>query len=601
MLEIDRSIEDKYLHEISHITAVIKKHKAVFNQLMWFRIGFFFSEILLFVAFVSVENPMLVRFIGFSLILPVFLFAWIVKKQSSISAAIQHAENLRWILQNEINIIHGEPNGYDSGSSFDAPEHPYTSDLDVFGPQSLFALVNRCATADGNRILANSFATVSTMNKMEEKQRAVQEVASHRDKTFEFRAFLLKHNPEHIKRLKERLATQLGNELQFTHNPLLRLYTKWLPFIILSTLLAAVFLHANGWYVIAGIAFLNVSITSFLSRRINRIYIGFSGSATVLNSFALAIRWIEEMNWKEILTTSLSNRKNPAGAKIKALSAIIQAFDLRLNVLVGGLLNLLLLWDVKCSIRLAEWQLAESHPVRQALDKIGDFEELVSLGTLVNNYQNWCFPDFKDNFCFEAEQLGHPLISERTRTYNDYAFTNSPTVDIITGSNMSGKSTFLRTIGISMVLAYAGAPVPARALRLSVFNIFSYMRIKDSLHENTSTFKAEIDRLKMILQQISTDSNALLLVDEMLRGTNSKDKFLGSMAFIKRMITLHCPALFATHDLQLSKLEDDNPGKVRNFHFDIQIDENDMVFDYLLKNGPCTTFNASILLKQIGL
>jgi DNA mismatch repair ATPase MutS len=174
-------------------------------------------------------------------------------------------------------------------------------------------------------------------------------------------------------------------------------------------------------------------------------------------------------------------------------------------------------------------------------------------------------------------------------------------VDIITGSNMAGKSTFLRTVGINMVLAYAGAPVCAASLKLSVFNILTYMRIKDSLNDQTSTFKAELNRLKMILEGVKVLSHPLVLIDEMLRGTNSKDKYLGSRVFIQQMIREHTPTLFATHDLQLSDMTDAYPAEVRNYHFDIQLAAGEMNFDYKLKHGACKTFNAALLLQEIGL
>ena len=211
------------------------------------------------------------------------------------------------------------------------------------------------------------------------------------------------------------------------------------------------------------------------------------------------------------------------------------------------------------------------------------------------------FPTINENFSLKADELGHPLIATQKRVDNSFSFSEAPTVDIITGSNMAGKSTFLRTVGINMVLAYAGAPVCAKRMDLSIFRLLTYMRIKDNLIESTSTFKAELNRLKMILSEVELHSNAFVLIDEMLRGTNSKDKFDGSKAFIEKLIKIKTPTLFATHDLQLSELEQIHPTSVRNFHFDIQLVGNEMEFDYLIKHGPCTKFNAAILLKQIGL
>ena len=165
---------------------------------------------------------------------------------------------------------------------------------------------------------------------------------------------------------------------------------------------------------------------------------------------------------------------------------------------------------------------------------------------------------------------------------------------------MAGKSTFLRTIGINAVLAYTGAVVCATQFELPIYQLISYMRIKDSLNESTSTFKAELDRMKFILDTVGRKTDSFFLIDEMLRGTNSVDKYLGSRAIIRKLLAMKGQGMVATHDLQLATLEEENPGELENFHFDIQVVDGEMLFDYRLKNGRCTIFNASLLLKGIG-
>ncbi|OIQ63173.1 DNA mismatch repair protein MutS [mine drainage metagenome] len=166
---------------------------------------------------------------------------------------------------------------------------------------------------------------------------------------------------------------------------------------------------------------------------------------------------------------------------------------------------------------------------------------------------------------------------------------------------MAGKSTFLRTAGINTVLALCGAPVCAQYMKVSVMTILSYMRIKDSLNESTSTFKAELDRLQMLLTAVESDTKIFFLIDEMLRGTNSVDKYLGSKAVIERLISKKGVGMVATHDLQIAELEKKYPAYIRNFYFDIQVVNGEMLFDYKMKHGECKTFNASLLLKQIGI
>ncbi|WP_369829198.1 hypothetical protein [Mucilaginibacter sp. OK268] len=219
------------------------------------------------------------------------------------------------------------------------------------------------------------------------------------------------------------------------------------------------------------------------------------------------------------------------------------------------------------------------------------------------NYPEWNFPQIDDReaYTLTAHGLAHPLIDATKRIENDYELDDAFKIDIITGSNMAGKSTFLRTIGINTVLALCGAPVCAKSMQVSVITIISYMRIKDSLNESTSTFKAELDRLQMLLAAVENEPKIFFLIDEMLRGTNSVDKYLGSKAVIEQLIAKKAVGMVATHDLQIAQLETKYPDYVRNFYFDIQVKDGEMLFDYKIKHGECKTFNASLLLKQIGI
>ena len=228
---------------------------------------------------------------------------------------------------------------------------------------------------------------------------------------------------------------------------------------------------------------------------------------------------------------------------------------------------------------------------------------MISLSTLAINYPGWCFPEIAEGpgYTLKAKGLAHPLIAIKKRIENDYELDDTFNIDIITGSNMAGKSTFLRTAGINTVLALCGAPVCAVYMKLSVMTMVSYMRIKDSLNESTSTFKAELDRLQMLLKAVESEQKIFFLIDEMLRGTNSVDKYRGSKAVIEQLISKKGVGMVATHDLQIAELEKKYPAYVRNFYFDIQVIDGEMLFDYKIKHGECKTFNASLLLKQIGI
>ncbi|TDG35258.1 DNA mismatch repair protein MutS [Pedobacter changchengzhani] len=601
MVKTQEEIISDYNLETTKITATIAKTKKQIDKLSFVRVGLFLLAILLFVLFVSAEKEVFNLIFGISILVPIILFALVVKKQSILDREVIYLKQLLWVYQNELNILHDLPNGYDNGDGFASEAHPYSSDLDIFGPSSLFALLNRCSTKNGNHLLASHLAEPVDINLIIQRQEAVKEITSKTTDTYGFRANLYGHDNTKIEQIKSQLKNQLQKQLEFTNGTFFKFYTKIIPYftiglVLLTLFVDGVFGNLLGLFLVA-----NIGWTIILNPKVNLVFYGFGNGSNLLNDYAVAVKWTENQNWKSAYILSLFKFKTPVSHEIKSLSKIIQNFDARLNILVGGILNAFLLWDFRCCIKLNQWCKTSSDHVIDALNRIGDFEELISIATVAYNQPKWTFPDIKHNFEIVAVELGHPLINESYRVANSFELEKQPTVDIVTGSNMAGKSTFLRTLGINMVLAYLGAPVCANKMSLSSFKILTYMRIKDSLNESTSTFKAELNRLKMILDQVAIHKNALVLIDEMLRGTNSRDKYLGSKVFIEKLISTKTPALFATHDLQLSELKETHQTAVRNYHFDIQISDGEMKFDYKLKHGACKTFNAAILLKEIGL
>lgn len=601
MLKQQAEIIADYNQKIKQVTADIDQTRKRIDQLSLLRIGLFLAEILFFVLLLQSADDSLRTLIQICLLLPVIAFVFIVRRQSQLDREIDYKKQLLWVYQNEWNVLNGTPNGYDHGQAFESELHPYTSDLDIFGSASLFALINRCSTKSGNKLLAKNFAEKSTRDKILLRQEAIKEITDKIAETYSFRANLHGYDPNKIEQIRIQLKHQLGAQLGFVKGSFLRFYVKLVPYISVGLILAAVLISTAFWKILALLFVIHTGWNVLLGSKINKVFYTFGGSSNLLNGYASAILWTENQSWKSSYTLGLLDSKIPVSKEIKSLSKIIQNFDARLNLLVGGVLNALLLWDLKCCISLDIWYKSSSKDVISALEHLGDFEELISLATTTYNQPDWVFPVLADQFALTATHIGHPLINEQVRVDNDFHLEAKPTVDIVTGSNMAGKSTFLRTLGINMILAYTGAPVCAKTMQLSVFSINTYMRIKDSLNESTSTFKAELNRLKMILDNVVEDKDTFVLIDEMLRGTNSRDKYLGSKVFIQKLITEKTPALFATHDLQLADLIIDHPETVRNFHFDIQITEGEMKFDYLLKQGPCKTFNAAILLKEIGL
>jgi len=601
MLKTQEEILSRYNLEVTATSTKIKETKKQVDQFSFMRIGLFLIEILFFVLFVSTPNNTLQTILGFALIIPVIVFVLIVKKQTRLDKKIEYLKQLLWVYQNECNLMLGKGNGYGNGKEFESELHPYTSDLDIFGPASLFEQLNRCNTKNGIGLLALNLAETRHPELILQRQEAVQEIRGLIEDTFDFRANLQGQDMAKIEKIKYQLQNQLGELLLFVRPKMFAFYVRLAPYITFSLLLAALLIDGVFWSLLTGVLIVHTAWNILLNAKVNKVFYAFSGGSSLLNNFASAIRWTERTDWRSAYIVLFFDSKVEVSQILKKLSHIIQNFDARLNILVAGILNAFLLWDFKCCINLNRWHESSSAPVQEALNRIGRFEELISLATLTYNHPEWTFPTIKESFSLLAKDLGHPLIQQKYRVVNHFQVDNRPTVDIITGSNMAGKSTFLRTLGINMVLAYVGAPVCATQMSLSIFKVLTYMRIKDSLNESTSTFKAELNRLKMILDHVAVHENAFVLIDEMLRGTNSRDKYLGSKVFIEKLISLNTPALFATHDLQLADLKEVYDKQVRNYHFDIHIDDHGMHFDYKLKHGACKTFNAAILLKEIGL
>jgi hypothetical protein len=601
MVKSRDSILKDYQKHVEIQETLVNSLKKTLNTISYSRLGLFIIEIIFVAIIISAGYywP-----IGVLMCLPVLAFIIILKKQASVQADLNYAEKLLLIFKNEVQLILTGKQRYDDGSSFADESHPYASDLDIYGPSSLYALINRSNTIGGMKLLASSLGSLIQSGHIAERQEAIAELQEDIIATFHFRAGLQSHKPAQLEIIKDKMGNQMPEQLEFIHSKALRTYTAMVPFISLALLALGIYYGGVAWSFLSAYVLLNFGITFFNGKHITTVSEGFGGSSELLTAVSGTVKWMEERQWKSMYIKNMFV-EDPAdhllSRQISKLSAIINAFDAGRNMFVGPFLKGLLLWDFRCSIRLDQWYTQSASRLSAALESIGQLEELISFATLAHNQPDWVQPVITQDFHFEAASMGHPLITENKRIRNSYAFDKGPVVDIITGSNMAGKSTFLRTVGINMVLAYAGAPVCAASLKLSVFNILTYMRIKDSLNDHTSTFKAELNRLKMILEGVKVLSHPLVLIDEMLRGTNSKDKYLGSRVFIQQMIREHTPTLFATHDLQLSDMTDAYPAEVRNYHFDIQLAAGEMNFDYKLKHGACKTFNAALLLQEIGL
>jgi len=600
---MNQDIIADYNQRVTAAQAEVTRYKKLVDTYSLSRLGAFILLIIL-----AVTSAVLVNYyiLSVSVFLFILGFGYLVSTQNEYEAQLRFFQNLKAVNENELASITTRSNLYNNSAEFTDEKHYYTSDLDIFGPSSLFQLVNRAATSLGIDKLAGWLNAPSKKETILQRQAAVQELTSKKGWKLNLQArllFAVKQDKNQLTLLFNylRLPIVIKNEKALTT------YIKLAPIIILVSIIASLFYYPAIYLAIA-IAIINGRIATSHNEQVDKADLLAGRIGKELGNYVEVFKMIESENFTsaycQVVADKIKSRQNGyVSANIKALSKIINNLNARLNMILGIILNGIFVWNVKQVIALENWKRNNKENLEEAFDVIAELETLISLSSLHTNYTDWTFPQIADGdaYTLSATAIAHPLINSKTRVENSYQLNDTLKIDIITGSNMAGKSTFLRTLGINTVLALSGAPVCAESMSVSVITIISYMRIKDSLNESTSTFKAELDRLQMLLAAVDGPEKVYFLIDEMLRGTNSVDKYKGSKAVIEQLIRKKGVGLVATHDLQIALLEEKYPDYIRNFYFDIQVINGEMLFDYKIKDGECKTFNASLLLKQIGI
>ena len=597
---MEQDIINDYNLRINAANAEVNKYKRRINIYSFLRLGLI-GLLVISIYLGNTQNNFTI--IAVTLVIVLFAFAWLVSKQSSFEDEKKYFENLVKVNENEISSILHHTNMYDNGAAFSNDKHFYSADLDVFGGSSLYQLINRSATTAGNNKLGEWLNAPSEKDTVLLRQDAVKEIASKRDWKADMQARLLFANSKDAIQLNM-LFAYLKLPLDIPGEKWLSVYIKIAPLLLSAAIVASIYFSPIT-FVAVGLGIFNLLILNSKGEIIMKSAAIADKIGKVLANYAVVLKVIEAEKWQSAKCAELNQKLNngQTNKSIEVLAKLINKLGYNLIMIVNFVLNVFFLWSLKQVIAIENWKRDNKQDIETAFDVIAEFEALISLSSLAINYPKWCFPQIADGeaYTITANNIAHPLINNKYSVSNSYELNDAFKIDIITGSNMAGKSTFLRTIGINTVLALSGAPACADDMTVSVITIVSYMRIKDSLNESTSTFNAELDRLQMLLAAVENEHKVFFLIDEMLRGTNSVDKYLGSKAVIEQLISKKGVGMVATHDLQIAELEKKYPDYIRNFYFDIQVVNGEMLFDYKMKHGECKTFNASLLLKQIGI
>ena len=487
------------------------------------------------------------------------------------------------------------------GDRFRNGEHVYADDLDVFGKGSLFQMVSTARTSAGETTLARWFLSPGTHGEVLPRQAAVEELSTRLDLR------------EEIAVMGDDVRAEIDiDKLQSWGEAAPVAIPSWLrPFALVCSIAGAVSLAClvAGVFPIWPVAALllcDLTLIFLLRRRVTHIIDAADSAARDLQIFALLLERLERESFETPLLWKLRGALNAGDRSAsKQITRLIQWIDLlhAADSPVLRLLKPLLLWDEQTAMAIEAWRRKSGGLAGSWLTATAEFEALSSLASLAFERPHWRFPELAEErkAYFEAEQLRHPLLPAAKCVPNDIRLGGAQKLLIVSGSNMSGKSTLLRAIGLNTILAWAGAPVAAKECRLSALQTAASIRVVDSLQDGRSRFLAEISRIRQIVDFAQAEPPVLFLLDEVLSGTNSHDRRIGASAIVRGLVNAGAIGLITTHDLALAEIERDMESHAINVHFDDQITGGLVEFDYQLRPGVVTHSNALELMRSVGL
>lgn len=528
-------------------------------------------------------------------------FIFLVAIHHRVKEKIQLLEMLVQVNDRYLKRISGQWVDFeDVGEEFMDKEHPYANDLDVFGKYSMFQLLNLTNTETGRHIFANNLTNPSKVpEEIEARKEAIEELSGMHDFVQRLEA-ISAINAKNLKSPEKLIQYAESDQKIFSSNGV-----KWLmrglSILTIVALLSLIWTPRFRFFAL-GLLVIQIAlwIIGILKNQEALSIVNYLKYN--LETYSEMLKTIKPMTFKSAKLQQLKelmfrDEKSSLRA-ISELSIITELVNARIQGIMNILLNIFFLWDYQCVFLLETWKKKYGKEVKNWVHGIGEIEALMSFSQIPNVIKDTAHPKLSPTGHFvEAELLGHPLIANEKRVSNDVVMKDE--IFVITGSNMSGKTTFLRTIGVNLILAYNGARCVCKSMNVGILDIYTSMRIVDDLGSGISTFYAEILRIKKIIDRAEQDSNMLFLIDEIFRGTNSVDRITGAKNVIANLLKDGVIGAVSTHDLELCAL--DNGKNIRNYHFDDTYDGESIRFDYKIKQGRSTSTNAKNLMKLAGI
>ncbi|KJD31737.1 DNA mismatch repair protein MutS [Tamlana nanhaiensis] len=524
------------------------------------------------------------------------VFGFLLSKYTDLKTQKAINKNLKAINDDELKIAAGDFYNRNNGEQFQDPAHVYSLDIDLFGRGSFFQFINRTTIAEGAQKLANALKAndISNISDRQEAIKALSEQPKWRQLYSATSSLVEVETP----------ALKIINWLKH-YKPFTSVFTKWLPlvFTVLSLLIFGLIISGVisslgiiGYWLVFGLG-----ITGVYLKKINVLASNTDKIRDTFRQYATLLKLIEEASFTSRLLQEkqqlIKSNNQKASEVFKRFSKALDALDNR-NNLIGAIFgNGFFLNDLKNAYKIEQWIKTHGTKVEDWFEVVSFFDAYNSLGNYVFNHPEFVFPDIvKSEAVIKAEGLGHPLLDKNKRVDSDLSLNNEQFF-IVTGANMAGKSTFLRTVSLHIVMANVGLPVCAKSSKYAPVKLITSMRTTDSLTDDSSYFFSELTRLKYIVETIKKEPYFIIL-DEILKGTNSTDKAIGSRKFVEKLVATNATGIIATHDLSLCELENELP-EIKNYYFDAEIVNDELYFDYKLKQGICQNMNASFLLKKM--
>ena len=524
---------------------------------------------------------------GFLAAVMIVLFFLLIGKHKQIAVKRRIAKAKIAINEREIAFIEQGIYPADNGKDFEPAQHPYAYDLDVLGEKSLYHYLNRTHTYLGRKRLAHKllYPDTTAILAHQEAIKALTPQLAWRQ-TFMAHAEQIDDSPSFYDRLQQWAATPTPPMGKF-----MRVFTVISPIVFT---LSAIIGYIYDYEVLKSIAKLlltiNLSVFFFYISKINKEKLGFEHTYAMLYAFKECIAQVE---------THFPEKNKQASAHIAQLSRLLDDLDSVSNILVSIPLNIFSFYHLHRYRALLQWKRTYGTHIAQWLETVAATEVLCSFANFAYNNPHFVYPTFNHQYRVSFEDVGHPLIAENERITNNITLDEAHFI-ILTGSNMSGKSTFLRTLGVNMLLAQVGLPVCAREAAIHPLPLLVSMRLSDSLSDGKSYFFAEINRIEQIMTALKRE-RCMVLLDEILRGTNSEDKQYGTIKIIERLLSLKAIGIVATHDIEVCKTADRYPQQLQNKCFESYIHEGELSFDYKLREGICQNKNATFLMEKLGI